>query len=194
MSQRMAEAAPGVRVPLTPERRHYRTLGEHILVRFPALAHRLSAAWARLPRDSKLRRTILLHRIRQGYAAANRRDFAMVLTGFDPSVEFSAIQTGPEGPATFHGHAGVRQASSLVLEVFGDIRLDPEEFLDLGDRFLVVVKLSGHGAESGASVNQRLFSVCTLRRGLVVRQDEFLDRSEALEAIGLSEQDAHADS
>ena len=61
------------------------------------------------------------------------------------------------------------------------------EFVDWGDHFLVTVKLTGHGAESGASVHQKLFSLCTLRRGLVVRQYEFLDRAEALEAAGVAE-------
>jgi hypothetical protein len=36
-------------------------------------------------------------------------------------------------------------------------------------------------------VNQRLFSLCTMRRGLVVRQHEFLDRADAFDAAGLSE-------
>ena len=50
-------------------------LDERIVVRFPALARRLSAAWAQLPRHSRLRRTMLARRLRQAYAAANRRDF-----------------------------------------------------------------------------------------------------------------------
>ena len=182
------EAVQGVRIPLaggkgTP----HRTMDERIVVRFPALARWLAAAWARLPRHSRLRRAVLVRRVRRAYEAVNRRDFGLILTGFDPSVEFNAVQTGPEGPATFHGHAGVLESSRLVLEVFGDIRLEPEEFVDWGDQFLVTVKLTGHGAESGASVHQKLFSLCTLRRGLVVRQYEFLDRAEALEAAGLSD-------
>ena len=34
----------------------------------------------------------------------------------------------------------------------------------------------------------------TIRDGKVVRGEEYFDRDEALEAAGLSEQDAHADS
>jgi ketosteroid isomerase-like protein len=186
MSQQTAEPLGGVRIPLAPETRRHRTLDERIVVRFPALARWLAAAWARLPRDSRLRRAILVRRLRQGYAAASRRDFDFLLTSFDPGVEFRAVQTGPEGTTTFHGREGVLEATRLILEVFGDIRLDPEEVLDWGDRFLVTVKLSGHGEESGASIDQQLFSLCTLRHGLVVRQDEFLDRAEALEAARLT--------
>jgi ketosteroid isomerase-like protein len=39
-----------------------------------------------------------------------------------------------------------------------------------------------------------LFQVWTLRDGKVVEMRMFMDRVEALEAVGLSEQDAHADS
>jgi ketosteroid isomerase-like protein len=75
----------------------------------------------------------------------------------------------------------------LILEAFEDIRLDPEELLDLGDRVLVTTKLSGHGAGSAASFSQQVFQLFTFRRGLVVRQHDFQDRAKALEAAGLSE-------
>jgi hypothetical protein len=37
------------------------------------------------------------------------------------------------------------------------------------------------------SISQHLFQLFTLRRGLPLRQDDFLDRTEALQAAGLSE-------
>ena len=80
MSQQMAEAVQGVRIPLAPETRGHRTLAERLVVRFPALAHWLAATWARLPRNSRLRRLMLTRFVRQGYAAANRRDFDFMLT------------------------------------------------------------------------------------------------------------------
>jgi hypothetical protein len=36
--------------------------------------------------------------------------------------------------------------------------------------------------------------VCTLRKGRIFLLEYFWDHAEALEAVGLSEQDAHADS
>jgi hypothetical protein len=36
-------------------------------------------------------------------------------------------------------------------------------------------------------LNQKLFQLFTYRRGLIVRQDDFSDRAQALEAAGLSE-------
>jgi hypothetical protein len=47
--------------------------------------------------------------------------------------------------------------------------------------------MSGHGTGSGVSINQQLFQLMTLRRGVIVRQVDFLNRAQALEAVGLSE-------
>jgi hypothetical protein len=45
----------------------------------------------------------------------------------------------------------------------------------------------GHGSGSGVAVSERVFQLFELRRGLVVRQEDFLERSKALEAAGLRE-------
>jgi ketosteroid isomerase-like protein len=187
MSQETVEAIRGVRIPLVPETRRHRSLDERILVRFPALAHRLSAAWARLPRDSRFRRVILARRVRQYYAAANRRDFDLLVTGYDPAVEYQPAELFPDPDPTYHGHGGIREVWRVLLDAFEDVRLDPEEILDHGDRVLVTTKLSGHGTGSGVSISQPLFQLFTLRRGLPLRQDDFLDSAEALQALGPSE-------
>ncbi len=87
----------------------------------------------------------------------------------------------------YYGHDGYRELWRQLIEGFEDARLDPEEVLDLGDRFLITVELSGTSAETGLHLHQPLFQLATLCRGLVVRQDDFHDRAEALEAVGLSE-------
>jgi hypothetical protein len=56
-----------------------------------------------------------------------------------------------------------------VLDAFEDIRLEPEELLDFGDRLLVTTWMSGHGAGSGIAFRERFFQLYELRDGLVVR-------------------------
>jgi hypothetical protein len=188
MSQETAEAVRGVRIPLVPETRRHRSLDERIVVRFPALARLLAAWWARLPQHSRVRRLLLLRRFRRGYAAANRRDFDLLLTGLDHGIEYHSSELWQiDFDPLYHGHDGYLEVWRDVLESFEDVRLDPEELLDLGDRVLVTTTLSGHGAGSGVSVSQPHFQLFTLRRGLVVRQDDFQDRAEALKAAGFSE-------
>jgi hypothetical protein len=177
----------GVRIPLVPETRRHRTLDERIVVRFPSLGRWLAAAWARLPRQSRLRRAMLVRRVRQGYAAANRRDFELLVTGLDPDIEFRPVEAFPDAGGVFHGHQGYLEPWRHLLGGFEDFRLDPHELLDCGDRVVVKIELSGRGAGSGAPHSQQAFQVFTLRRGLVVRQDDFRVLSEALEAVGLSE-------
>jgi hypothetical protein len=48
-------------------------------------------------------------------------------------------------------------------------------------------------AEVPYEVDTKIFDLYTFRDGLIVRGDGFLGKAEALQAAGLSEQDAHAD-
>jgi ketosteroid isomerase-like protein len=188
MLQEKPMSARAARIALAgAETRRHRTLDERIIVRFPALTHRLLAAWAKLPRDSRLRRVLLVRAIRQGYAALNRRDFGFVRTGLDPATDLHRAQVFLDVSGTFHGHAGYLEVWRRAFESFADLRFDPEELLDFGDRILVTRNMSGHGAGSGVAITQKLYQLLTLRRGLVVRQDDFQARAEALEAVGLSE-------
>jgi ketosteroid isomerase-like protein len=192
MSQEHVEHGVRIRtIGLRTTRRH-RTLDERVFVRFPALYRAFAALWSRLPKRSRLRRLILLRITSQATSAANRRDLDVLLTGFDPEIDFRVVggpwgMVAPDVIGHHYGHAGYRQVWREVLEAFEDWTLEPEELTDLGDRLIGVTRMSGHGTVSGVPVSQRVFSVYTFRRGLVVKQEDFGDRGEALEAAGLSE-------
>ena len=168
-----------------------RTLDERILVRVPALARGLFHLLSRLPRTSRLRRALRARTAVQGAAAANRRDFDVLFLGFDPAIDYRAVTAGPGGVVVpdlvghHHGYAGYLHVWRTMLDGFPDLTLEPEELLDLGDRFISVTRLRGHGSGSGVPIDQLLFQVFTLRRGLVVKQEDFAEREEALAAVGL---------
>ena len=113
----------------------------------------------------------------------------MVLVGWDPGSEYhpSGDLMPPDLEAVFYGRDGYLQLWRYWLDAFGDIRWDPEEILDLGDKLLVTTQQKGHGSGSGVAVSQPVFQLFKFRRGLVVRQEDFLDRSKALKAAGLRE-------
>lgn len=131
---------------------------------------------------------MLRHTLRCGYAAANRRDFDRLLLGLDHTIELRITFRGgvypPDLDPVLHGREGYRRGWEGALDVFEDFRQEPEEFIDLGDRILVNTHQRGHGRGSGAPINQQVFQLFELRRGLVIRQVDFAARSEALKPPG----------
>jgi ketosteroid isomerase-like protein len=164
-------------------------MDERFFVRFPAVYRRLADGLAQLP--PRLRRWIVARRIRQAYEAANRRDFDAVQVGMAPETEYeyrpSADFIAPDQELAYHGYDGYLRMWRTWLDAFKDLRFEPEELIDFGDKLLVTAEVSGHGSGSGVAVSEQVFQLFTLRRGLVLKQEDFVDRTEALEAAGLRE-------
>ena len=66
------------------------------------------------------------------------------------------------------------------------------DFIHAADR--VAVRMIWHGVGRGPDSNMELTAVYTVRNRRILFQEFFWDHAEALEAVGLSERDAHADS
>ena len=117
-----------------------------------------------------------------------------LLQFFDPAVEIrqSASMLGSEG--TFHGYDGVARSGREVFETFRDAHWVPIRLVDGGDHVVATVEFRAYGRHSGVEVNERVAHVWTLRGGRIVAWHVYMDPTQALEAVGLSEQDAHADS
>jgi ketosteroid isomerase-like protein len=182
----------GVRYPLSlPSERaaRRRSLDERLLVRFPALVRVFGDLWMRRPPQSRLRRLLLTRLMQRGYATGNRRDFEVMCAGLDPGIEYRAPREGlaPDLDPVMHGRDGYLQVWRYWLDAFEDIRFEPEELLDLGDRILVTAQLKGRGSGSGVAVSRPVFQLIEFRRGLMVWQEDFQDRSKALEAAAQRE-------
>ncbi len=142
---------------------------------------------------SRLRRAWLSRTVRQGSEAANRRDFELLFVGLDPRIEFEMPESlvggyvPPDLVGVHRGHDGYLRLWESMVEAWPDLRLEPEEVIDLGDRLLVAGRVKAHGSHSGIALDDPMFQLFTLRRGLVVRQKDFAERDQALEAAGLSE-------
>jgi len=68
------------------------------------------------------------------------------------------------------------------------IHFEPERYFEVDqERVLVFVRASSMGQTSGAAVETQIAHEFTIRDGLIVRVKVYRDRSEALEAVGLSE-------
>jgi hypothetical protein len=192
MSEENVEIVRGVRyrVSLPSEAAaRRRTSDERLFVRFPTLYRFLAARWMRLPPQSRLRRAWMKRVAGRGLAAANRRDFAVLLLAMDPAVEYHpAGDALPPGmKAIYHGHDEYEMVWRQLLDAFDDFHGEPVEVFDLGRMLLAVIEYTGHGSGSGVPVSVPLCQLFKLRQGLVIWQKDFSDRADALEAAGLSE-------
>jgi uncharacterized protein len=131
-----------------------------------------------------------LDRARQGYAALAAGDMQAVLELIDPEIEVE-INTGrpdlPEGHR-LHGHAGFLENLEQLKEVFEDIEVRPEEFIEVGDdQLVVVIYTAGRGKGSGIRVENCVAHVLTLRDGKATRFRVYSSKDEALAAARVTE-------
>jgi ketosteroid isomerase-like protein len=124
--------------------------------------------------------------------AFNRRDLDALLAVMDDDVEIVPRAVAMEG--RYHGHEGVLRWQQNLYDVFPDWHAEPLEVRDFGDFTWAAARIRGRGGESGVPVDQVIWLVGEWHNGKLVRYSSHDSEAEALEAVGLSEQDAHADS
>ncbi len=123
--------------------------------------------------------------VRRGYEHYNRTgepDY----NDFDPEIVYD-VSRRTFDPLVYHGHDGVREFLALIREHWATMRLEPQDFIDAGDKVVVSVRLVGVGKESGVETTANAAHVWTFRDGKIVRQTVFQTMDEALVAAGLSE-------
>ena len=132
---------------------------------------------------------------KRGLEAGNRGDVETLLQELDPAVEWhSALHALLGGEQTvFRGHDGVREMLRDLNEAFGEIRIEVSEIRDLGDGLVAIGRTRTRGKASGVETDTPLALVTEIRNGKTISIQAYLDPRQALEAVGLSEQDAHAD-
>jgi ketosteroid isomerase-like protein len=72
-------------------------------------------------------------------------------------------------------------------EAWADLRIEIDDYRDLGDRVLALGRVRGTGKASRAPVEGPFAALFVVRDGLFARVDSYGDRAKALEAAGLSE-------
>ena len=187
-----------VRKPLRVREQSRRTLDQRLALRFPRVAAMQARLIGRLSPRSRLRQAAVWRGTRLAAEAFNRGDLDVYLLAFHPDCEWHPlpefIEAGFAEPS-YRGLAGFRVYWTAVSDVWGsELNFQPVELIDAGDRLVALASLHAHAQASGVRLTRKYAQVVTLKDGLVIRQQEYPSHSEALEAVGLSEQDAHADS
>jgi ketosteroid isomerase-like protein len=73
-----------------------------------------------------------------------------------------------------------------LIDVAGPIKVRLDELIDVADgRFVACTRIVGESAASDRPYTQSFAVVHRLEDGLVIEADYYLDRAQALEAVGL---------
>src|SRR5688500_11667704 len=117
--------------------------------------------------------------VRAGFAAINRGDLEAMLEAYDPGVEFVTLLLG-----NHRGKEALRVLYEENRTAVPGYRLDPEELIDAGDIVIAVARMGGAGRVSQIGLGDLVAFLFTIKGGLVVRQQTFRNKAEALEAAG----------
>ena len=122
--------------------------------------------------------------------AYNRRDFEAAVESFDPGVEW--VLPADMSADSCQGPGAIKRFWEGLDETFEELRLLPQEFVDLGDHVATRLRHHGRGKRSGAVIDEELYhQVATFRDGMIVRMEYFERWSEALGAAGVQEGDPY---
>jgi ketosteroid isomerase-like protein len=87
----------------------------------------------------------------------------------------------------FRGPDGLKRWTLKFKEIWGEWRFEVQRYLDAGDRVVALIHVVAEGGKSGVHLERDTAHVWTLADGQVTRCEVYLDRSEALKALGLKE-------
>jgi ketosteroid isomerase-like protein len=120
---------------------------------------------------------------------AGKREFGADL--LDPEIEWDASESPVlDNSDVYRGTEGVRQFWREWLAAWETVQLE-YELVDAGDRVVVLIDQRMRGRSTGIEVPFGKYAhVYTFRDGLTVHWKLYMSQSEALEAVGLSEQGA----
>jgi ketosteroid isomerase-like protein len=130
------------------------------------------------------------------YALLSQGDYNAVLALVSPQFVFD-FSRRLINPVVLRGPDQVSAFAEHEMQVWEEDRVSwkPKELIDAGDRVLAFILTSGRGKTSGVQVEAHVWNMWAFRDDKPIALTYFgEDRAGALDAAGLSEQDAHADS
>jgi ketosteroid isomerase-like protein len=171
--------------------RRRRTLDERLAMLAPGLFRRGAVLMRRLLSPSaRLRRALTARTMCSQYEAINRGDFELAELFSAPNVEYvwEYVRGLPmDLHDVYRGREGLRQNAQTWEEAWDDHRSEVIELIDTrGDRIAAVIRVRGRGKKSGLELDLELTEVMTLRHGLLERLVAYMDRSQALAELGIS--------
>jgi ketosteroid isomerase-like protein len=126
--------------------------------------------------------------VRSQFAAFEHGGLEGAAEYWHPEIEWRAVEGAADDVGVMSGRDALRRYYQDWIEMFDQLRAEVEEVIfEADDRVAVVVRNSGRGRASGVLTEGRYYVACTVRDGQIVSGREYETRTEALEAVGLSE-------
>ena len=135
-----------------------------------------------MPRDNvEIVRRVIDVMDAEGFAAA----LPVFLDAAHPDVEW---REDPAWPG-FAAYRGVEQVRQVILDRMDTLDFDQrtEDLIAVDDKVVALVRWIGRGKTSGAPGEISMAMIWTVRDGSITKIEFFLDRSQALAAVGLAE-------
>lgn len=125
--------------------------------------------------------------VRRASELLERRDWAGMADLFDPNVELHGTVGGLEEGKILRGLSQIIEAFDTEGdEVWDEHRIEPQEFVDAGDR-VVVLQREYQRSKSGVELVADTATILDVRDGRLVRIQGYMKPAEALAAAQLKE-------
>jgi ketosteroid isomerase-like protein len=120
--------------------------------------------------------------VRRAAEAFNEGGAEGILPFIHPDFEATTPPELASEPDTYRGHEGVRRYFDSFYEVMEEIRWEPREFRQVGDRVVVEFTLHARGKTTGLEFGQEAVMVWELRDGKAIGLTVHPTLDEALAA------------
>jgi ketosteroid isomerase-like protein len=120
--------------------------------------------------------------VKKGYEALTTGGFESWLALFDEEFVMETPAALASEPGTYRGREGVRRWFAEFYEAMDEVRLNPREFLAVGDRVVVPFEIVARGRATGLETRMPAVQVWHLRDGKAIRLDVYADLEEAMVA------------
>jgi ketosteroid isomerase-like protein len=128
--------------------------------------------------------------VREAYAAFNRGGpEALIGKYWADDFVWDVTEMGFPGPGVYRAPDEVRAFFDEWFEVFGfdEWHIEVERLIEHGEQVVAFVRQRGRASASATPAEMEMTQICSLRDDKVFRVQVYLDRQQALEAVGLSE-------
>jgi hypothetical protein len=180
-----------VRHPLRIKPTTKRPLRERAALPLPIMIRLGGAFTMRLPHRSRLRRSLMIYAARLVVQSQSRGDFALTTRLYAPDSELRNIPAGDAAVSilglddVYRGPAGVQRFFEQWAEPWEHWYWAREgQLVDVGNgRLLFLLTLVGQGRGSGIEIQEEVGILIEIKRGLAVRQRNWVGTGAWEEAI-----------